>query len=101
MQVIDAACESHEEEGEVSLAITCTALVLSLCPKQVGRGLASKGTIKGGGDTAGQRQGKSSRCASTAVRDACGGQDEKIVMNQRERDLAAAQAVRDLPHCTR
>ncbi len=48
MQVIDAAYESKEEEGEVSLMITkhCVRFSLSLCPKQAKGVIGVKGTIK-------------------------------------------------------
>jgi putative protease len=46
--VIDAAYESHEEEGEVSLMITkhCVRWSMSLCPKQAKGVVGVKGTIK-------------------------------------------------------
>ena len=48
VRVIDAAYESHEEEGEVSLMITkhCVRFSLSLCPKQAKGVIGVKGTIK-------------------------------------------------------
>lgn len=48
VQVIDAAYESKEEEGEVSLMITkhCVRYSLSLCPKQAKGVIGVKGTIK-------------------------------------------------------
>ena len=48
VKVIDAAYESHEEEGEVSLMITkhCVRYSLSLCPKQAKGVIGVKGTIK-------------------------------------------------------
>lgn len=48
VKVIDAAYESHEEEGEVSLMITkhCVRFSLSLCPKQAKGVIGVKGTIK-------------------------------------------------------
>ena len=48
VQVIDAAYESKEEEGEVSLMITkhCVRFSLSLCPKQAKGVIGVKGTIK-------------------------------------------------------
>lgn len=48
VRVIDAAYESHEEEGEVSLMITkhCVRYSLSLCPKQAKGVIGVKGTIK-------------------------------------------------------
>lgn len=48
VKVIDAAFESHEEEGEVSLMITkhCVRYSLSLCPKQTRGVTGVHGTIK-------------------------------------------------------
>ena len=48
VKVIDAAYESHEEEGEVSLMITkhCVRYSLSLCPKQAKGVIGVKGTVK-------------------------------------------------------
>ncbi|NMM79665.1 protease [Acidovorax sp. SRB_14] len=48
VQVIAAAYESKEEEGEVSLMITkhCVRYSLSLCPKQAKGVIGVKGTIK-------------------------------------------------------
>ncbi len=48
VRVIDAAYESHEEEGEVSLMVTkhCVRFSLSLCPKQAKGVIGVKGTIK-------------------------------------------------------
>ncbi len=48
VRVIDAAYESKEEEGEVSLMITkhCVRFSLSLCPKQAKGVIGVKGTIK-------------------------------------------------------
>ena len=48
VQVIDAAYESHEEEGEVSLMITkhCVRFSLSLCPKQAKGVTGVQGTVK-------------------------------------------------------
>ncbi|WP_295380572.1 U32 family peptidase [uncultured Pseudacidovorax sp.] len=48
VKVIDAAYESQEEEGEVSLMITkhCVRFSLSLCPKQAKGVIGVKGTIK-------------------------------------------------------
>ena len=48
VQVIDAAYESKEEEGKVSLMITkhCVRFSLSLCPKQAKGVIGVKGTIK-------------------------------------------------------
>ncbi|MDD2690706.1 MULTISPECIES: peptidase U32 family protein [Simplicispira] len=48
VQVIAAAYESQEEEGEVSLMITkhCVRYSLSLCPKQAKGVIGVKGTIK-------------------------------------------------------
>lgn len=48
VQVIAAAYESHEEEGEVSLMITkhCVRWSMSLCPKQAKGVVGVKGTIK-------------------------------------------------------
>jgi collagenase-like PrtC family protease len=48
VQVIGAAYESHEEEGEVSLMITkhCVRWSMSLCPKQAKGVVGVKGTIK-------------------------------------------------------
>ncbi len=48
VQVIDAAYESKEEEGEVSLMITkhCVRFSMSLCPKQAKGVVGVKGTIK-------------------------------------------------------
>jgi 23S rRNA 5-hydroxycytidine C2501 synthase len=48
VQVIGAAYESHEEEGEVSLMITkhCVRWTMSLCPKQAKGVVGVKGTIK-------------------------------------------------------
>ncbi|MDO5623381.1 MAG: U32 family peptidase [Pseudomonadota bacterium] len=48
VKVIDAAYESHEEEGEVSLMITkhCVRFSLSLCPKQAKGVVGVKGTVK-------------------------------------------------------
>ena len=47
-KVVDAAYESHEEEGEVSLMITkhCVRWSMSLCPKQAKGVIGVKGTIK-------------------------------------------------------
>lgn len=48
VKVIDAAFESHEEEGDVSLMITkhCVRWSMSLCPKQAKGVVGVKGTIK-------------------------------------------------------
>ena len=48
VKVIDAAYESQEEEGEVSLMITkhCVRFSLSLCPKQAKGVIGVKGTVK-------------------------------------------------------
>ncbi len=48
MKIIEAAYESHEEEGEVSLMITkhCVRYSLSLCPKQTRGVTGVHGTIK-------------------------------------------------------
>lgn len=48
VKVIDAAYESHEEVGEVSLMITkhCVRYSLSLCPKQAKGVIGVKGTVK-------------------------------------------------------
>jgi len=48
VKVIDAAYESHEEEGEVSLMITkhCVRFSLSLCPKQAKGVQGVQGTVK-------------------------------------------------------
>ena len=48
VKVIEAAYESHEEEGEVSLMITkhCVRWSMSLCPKQAKGVVGVKGTIK-------------------------------------------------------
>ncbi|HZY18513.1 MAG TPA: U32 family peptidase [Ramlibacter sp.] len=48
VQVIDAAYESHEEEGDVSLMITkhCVRWSMSLCPKQAKGVIGVKGTVK-------------------------------------------------------
>jgi putative protease len=48
VQVIDAAYESHEEAGEVSLMITkhCVRFSLSLCPKQAKGVQGVQGTVK-------------------------------------------------------
>ena len=48
VKVIEAAYESHEEEGEVSLMITkhCVRWTMSLCPKQARGVVGVKGTIK-------------------------------------------------------
>lgn len=48
VQVIDAAYEAHEEEGEVSLMITkhCVRFSLSLCPKQAKGVTGVQGTVR-------------------------------------------------------
>jgi collagenase-like PrtC family protease len=48
VKVIDAAYESHQETGEVSLMITkhCVRFSLSLCPKQAKGVIGVKGTIR-------------------------------------------------------
>lgn len=48
VRVVDAAYESHEEKGEVSLMITkhCIRFSLSLCPKQTKGVLGVQGTVK-------------------------------------------------------
>ena len=48
VKIIDAAYESKEEEGEVSLMITkhCVRFSMSLCPKQAKGVIGVKGTIK-------------------------------------------------------
>jgi 23S rRNA 5-hydroxycytidine C2501 synthase len=48
VQVIDAAYESHEEMGEVSLMITkhCVRFSLSLCPKQAKGVTGVQGTVR-------------------------------------------------------
>lgn len=48
VKVIDAAYESKEEEGEVSLMITkhCVRFSMSLCPKQAKGVIGVKGTVK-------------------------------------------------------
>ena len=46
--MIDAAYESHEEEGEVSLMITkhCVRFSLNLCPKQAKGVTGVQGTVR-------------------------------------------------------
>ncbi|MEN9681403.1 MAG: hypothetical protein RLZZ627_1296 [Pseudomonadota bacterium] len=48
VKVVDAAYESHEEKGEVSLMITkhCIRFSLSLCPKQTKGVLGVQGTVR-------------------------------------------------------
>jgi putative protease len=48
VRIIDAAYESHEEKGDVSLMITkhCIRFSLSLCPKQTKGVLGVQGTIR-------------------------------------------------------
>ncbi len=48
VKVIDAAYESHEEEGEVSLMITkhCVRFSLNLCPKQAKGVTGVQGTVR-------------------------------------------------------
>lgn len=48
VKVLDAAYESHEEEGEVSLMITkhCVRFSLSLCPKQAKGVTGVQGTVR-------------------------------------------------------
>ena len=48
VKVIDAAYESHEEEGDVSLMITkhCVRFSLSLCPKQAKGVTGVQGQVK-------------------------------------------------------
>lgn len=48
VKVIDAAYESHEEDGEVSLMITrhCVRFSLSLCPKQAKGVTGVQGTVR-------------------------------------------------------
>jgi putative protease len=48
VKVIDAAFESHEETGEVSLMITkhCVRFSMSLCPKQAKGVTGVQGTVK-------------------------------------------------------
>lgn len=48
VKIVDAAYESHEETGEVSLMITkhCIRFSLSLCPKQTKGVLGVQGTVK-------------------------------------------------------
>ena len=48
VKVIDAAYESHEELGEVSLMITkhCVRFSMSLCPKQAKGVTGVQGTVK-------------------------------------------------------
>ncbi len=48
VKVIDAAYESHEEKGEVSLMITkhCVRFSMSLCPKQAKGVTGVQGTVK-------------------------------------------------------
>lgn len=67
VKVMDAAYESKEEEGEVSLMITkhCVRFSMSLCPKQAKGVIGVKGTIKA--EPLQLINGKeNSRCASTA-----------------------------------
>jgi len=48
VRIIDAAYESHEEPGEVSLMITrhCVRYSLSLCPKQAKGVVGVQGTVR-------------------------------------------------------
>jgi collagenase-like PrtC family protease len=96
VQVIDAAYESHEEEGEVSLMITkhCVRWSMSLCPKQAKGVIGVKGTIKAepmqlvNGKEKLTLRFDCKPCEMHVV-----GKMKKSVMNQRERALATAQAV--------
>ncbi|MES2482810.1 MAG: U32 family peptidase [Pseudomonadota bacterium] len=93
VKVIDAAYESHEEEGEVSLMITkhCVRWSMSLCPKQAKGVIGVKGTIKA--EPLALINGKEKLtlrfdckpCEMHVV-----GRMKKTVMNQRVRELAEA-----------
>ncbi|WP_312854415.1 hypothetical protein [Paludibacterium denitrificans] len=91
MEVIDAAYEAHEEEGEVSLMITkhCLRFSFNLCPKQakgvkgvMGQVRADPMTLKSGNET------YTLKFECLAVRDARDGQDEKT-----RSQIAAAQRI--------
>ncbi|MFD0667424.1 peptidase U32 family protein [Ramlibacter sp. MAHUQ-53] len=93
VKVIDAAYESHEEEGEVSLMITkhCVRWSMSLCPKQAKGVIGVKGTIKA--EPLQLVNGKEKLtlhfdckpCEMHVV-----GRMKKSVMNQRVREMAEA-----------
>jgi len=93
VKVIDAAYESHEEEGEVSLMITkhCVRWSMSLCPKQAKGVIGVKGTIKAeplqlvNGKEKLTLRFDCKPCEMHVV-----GKMKKSVMNQLERDIAEA-----------
>ncbi len=95
VRVIEAAYESHEEEGEVSLMITkhCVRWSMSLCPKQAKGVIGVKGTIKAeplhliNGKEKLTLRFDCKPCEMHVV-----GRMKKSVMNQRARQMAQAQA---------
>ena len=95
VRVIEAAYESHEEEGEVSLMITkhCVRWSMSLCPKQAKGVIGVKGTIKAeplhliNGKEKLTLRFDCKPCEMHVV-----GRMKKSVMNQRVREMAQAQA---------
>jgi 23S rRNA 5-hydroxycytidine C2501 synthase len=93
VKVIEAAYESHEEEGEVSLMITkhCVRWSMSLCPKQAKGVVGVKGTIKAeplqlvNGSEKLTLRFDCKPCEMHVV-----GRMKRSVMNQRARELAEA-----------
>ena len=93
VKVIEAAYESHEEEGEVSLMITkhCVRWSMSLCPKQAKGVIGVKGTIKAeplqlvNGSEKLTLRFDCKPCEMHVV-----GKMKKSVMNQRAREMAEA-----------
>ena len=92
--VIDAAYESHEEEGEVSLMITkhCVRWSMSLCPKQAKGVTGVQGTIRAeplqliNGKEKLTLRFDCKPCEMHVV-----GKMKKSVMNQQTREVAASR----------
>ncbi len=91
VKVIDAAYESHEEEGEVSLMITkhCVRWSMSLCPKQAKGVTGVQGTVRAeplqlvNGKEKLTLRFDCKPCEMHVV-----GRMKKSVMNQRAREMA-------------
>ncbi|MEY4653830.1 MAG: hypothetical protein RI884_2411 [Pseudomonadota bacterium] len=91
VRVIDAAYESHEEEGEVSLMITkhCVRWSMSLCPKQAKGVTGVQGTVRAeplqlvNGKEKLTLRFDCKPCEMHVV-----GKMKKSVMNQRTREMA-------------
>lgn len=93
VQLIAAAFESHEEEGEVSLMITkhCVRYSLSLCPRQTQGVLGVHGTVKAEPLNLIQGEEKLTlRFDCKACEMHVMGKLKRAVINQRTREMKAA-----------